>query len=75
MTLCKDCRHYEAPYKAPHVCNALNGRDHPVTGNPISGSSPDFMRATLCGWNDPRLFEPIPTSAPQSKFENSHPPI
>lgn len=64
MTLCTECRHYSETLRAwdgkPWLleCNAINGREHPITGTPITGIDASMMRMTLCGWTDPKLFEP-----------------
>lgn len=65
MTLCTECKHYrEGQYYPrrgdPDACVALAGQVNPVTGQAIGSIGPNLMRMTLCGWNDPKLFEPKP---------------
>jgi len=62
MTLCKDCKHYEyfavtGPF---HLCAALRGQEHPVFGTSVDVIDAGWARMTVCGWNDPKLFEPKP---------------
>jgi len=68
MTLCKNCKHYEhfamtGPYS---VCTALRGKEHPVLGTSIDSIDAGLSRMTVCGWHDPKLFEPMPEKKPPS---------
>ena len=58
--LCTNCKHYVEPERMvgqPAKCIALSGKTHPVTGGDVGWIDPGQMRMTLCGWNDPKLFE------------------
>lgn len=62
MNLCKDCKHYyENPrpdFRTESLCDALRGKEHPVHGTDITAIKADIMRMVLCGWSDPKFFEP-----------------
>jgi hypothetical protein len=64
--LCKDCRHYESepdPHGfRPSACYALKGKSHPVVGGDVHNIEAGLMRMTLCGWSDPKLWQPKTTS-------------
>lgn len=54
--LCVKCKHYDNG-----ICLALNGRQSPVDGRSMNercGIEAGVMRLTLCGWLDPKLWEP-----------------
>jgi hypothetical protein len=67
MTLCQDCKHHSVSSRwgehgarlEDRVCGALYGQEHPVSGGHITHIACDLMRMTLCGWNDPKLFEEL----------------
>jgi hypothetical protein len=70
--LCKDCKHfsdYERYLQKMGECLALKGRPHAVWGGDIGAMEVTFARATFCGWNDPKLWEPKPKKAPDPKTE------
>lgn len=72
--LCVNCKHLDrahhrgdGPYftgaGATYICTALAGKAHPVTGEDIVHITADTMRMTLCGWSDPKFWEPKPKEA------------
>lgn len=66
--LCKDCKHYDPPdfyfYDAQvPLCHALDKKQHPITGGTVAGINVDLVRITLCGWDDPKWWEPKPKEA------------
>lgn len=61
--LCKDCKHFtgEITWDEPLMsCLALRGKLHPVLGVDIDHIEAGMMRLTLCGWSDPKFWEPKP---------------
>lgn len=62
--LCQDCKHYRkhSPNfnrpEDPFWCWAIDGQVNPVTGGDRMMAIPDLMRMTLCGWSDPKFWEP-----------------
>ena len=60
--LCINCKHYESepdPNRLRQgLCYALKGQQHPVLGGDCFGIDAGLMRLTLCGWRDPKLWEP-----------------
>lgn len=59
--LCTDCKHFGHPSFRGAYCRALEGKMDPVDGHVFSDSELFFagkMRMTLCGWDDPKLWEP-----------------
>ena len=62
--LCKDCKHYVGI-----MCRALEGHPNPVTGRDFPKGTEmqaELMRATLCGWRDPKFWEPTWTKPPKT---------
>ncbi len=59
--LCKNCKHLRSrDYREPELCHALDRKQHPVYGGTVSGIDPGLVRMTLCGWDDPKFWEPRP---------------
>ncbi len=61
--LCKDCKHFTGWNRFAKnglECTALNQQQHPVWGGTIAGIDAGLVRMTLCGWNDPKFWEPKP---------------
>ena len=60
--MCRDCKHYEREPDPngfrPMSCYALKGKTHPVFGGDVFNIDAGLMRMTLCGWNDPKFWEP-----------------
>lgn len=58
--LCIDCKHYVAAerFGKPMRCVALRTQQNPVLGGDVDSIDAGLMRLTLCGWTDPKLFEP-----------------
>ncbi len=77
--VCTNCRHYSQEYSIgthgelqfDSMCRALDGHQNPVRGGAISVISADLMRMTLCGWNDPKLFEPNPPVSARAESRRS----
>lgn len=67
MRLCKDCKHLFSwkGYGGDIVyCGAMIGKTDPVSGNTLRQENLIYafdMRKTLCGWDEPKLFEPKTT--------------
>lgn len=65
--LCKDCKHYTQAARWPGpimACHALDRDVHPVYGGAIDGIEAGIVRLTLCGWKDPKFWEPKPKETP-----------
>lgn len=59
--LCVNCKHYGEPERRSSkgmVCNAMSGKQHPVTGGSMTTIEAGLMRLTLCGFADPKFWEP-----------------
>ncbi len=57
--LCKNCKHFNrTTWTEPERCHALDNKQHPVTGGSVIGIDPGLVRMTLCGWDDPKFWEP-----------------
>ena len=60
--LCINCKHYWRNewewHTDPERCHALDHKPHPVTGRSVAGIEPSVLRMTLCGWDDPKWWEP-----------------
>lgn len=64
--LCVDCKHFDtgSHYRGVHnCCRALAGKANPMNGRDIDDISADLMRMTLCGWSDPKFWEPKPRAS------------
>lgn len=64
--LCKDCKHYhrqKGDWTSLESCHALDQKQHPVTGGSVAGIDAGLVRMTLCGWDDPKFWEPRRASA------------
>lgn len=68
--LCVNCKHSYEQYHAgndyvprsySHHCYALKGKTNPVFGGDIDTIDIFLMRATLCGWSWPAMWEPKTT--------------
>lgn len=63
--LCINCKHYQGPDgvegfgRSPAQCLALAGKHNPILGGDIESVEVSVMRMVMCGWSDPRLFEPL----------------
>lgn len=58
--LCADCKHYSPPSWGGERegCTALMGKVDPVYGQSIHSIDVALARAALCGWTDPKWWEP-----------------
>jgi len=64
--LCVNCKHQDVDrreYLGPFRCYALRGKTSPVNGLAIESMEAGLMRLTLCGWNDPKFWEPKPRAS------------
>lgn len=53
--LCKDCKHYTGDER----CEVFSPTISPIDGRTYVGPRNAItMRLTLCGWRNPRLWEP-----------------
>ena len=64
--LCKDCKHIYY-WSSMMCCGKLIGTENPHDGRTLEDSDLFHvvqMRMTLCGWDDPKWWEPKPKETP-----------